>query len=1327
MTNGRGGLSAPTGLTFDGSQLLVVSSGTNQVLGFNGTTGLFTSDFTPGPLIAPTDLVIGPDGNLYVSNSGSNSVLQYNTTSYNYTYTYNGTKYTDPIAPGYLLTNYVAPTSGGLTNPQGIVFTSDGSLIVASEGTNDLVRYKPASAASINGVAIGLNNALWRDSFNPQSADMPGFETVGPDGDLYVSNTASNSILRYDPTTGQLMGTFVESRSGSTIDPVTKAVVGGLVNPQGLVFSGGFLYVVGQDVLAADPSQQYKAGGWVVFRFNATTGAYVDQFVPPNGLIVQGEGITVGSSGNIYVASFGTNQVLKFGFTNGAYLGAFVTGGSGGLNGPTGIAFNSSFTYLYVASYNTNSVLRYNGTTGVFSNIVVSPQSGGLNGPTAILFDAAGNLYVASGAEASSLLSTQASNGSDQDNRVLEFKPGTGNNPFTYSGAFVARGLGGLNGPDGLAFANGSLYVSSRDTNEILQYNASGTTATFTAKLDNTPIILGVAFDANGNGDVNGDGVDDLFVAANNLDSVQVYDGVTGEFVETFVQPRLGGLKAPTDLVFHQNALGDTLYVSSSGTNQVLEYLVTQGANGEPFATYEGVAASGNGLSNPYGLAFDASGDLYVASSGSNSVLEFSPSGLFIRAFVTAGSGGLSSPRGLAFTAGSSPMLLVTSFGTSQVLAYNGSTGAFIGVYNGAQSAAFTDPTSSATQNDAYSGNVYIAWATRDMGLNGDVTDQVDNLNAIALTASSDGGKSFSPVEILDDSKFIGTNTLTGVALQRDAQPKLSISQGSLPNAFNPGAPLVPAGQVTVVWDDFGTNNFPLFTALPDNIFSDKVQAGTTYSTTSTYDVSNNSATIQPATPVGTPVTTDFPLSVNVSDPRFTTVGHVDVRLSLYAGVPDNDANFEIDVVAPDGTRVPLVRNSLLYPNNTGLIGVTGQGFGYQPSDPTKNPDYTLDTTFDDEAPRSITNPLYGDGANLTDPYVGTYSPDVQLASTVNGVALPAGPDLSSYIGLPASTINGVWKLEITNFGAADLPGVQPPRVLDWGVDISSNLTGGKDSLVSTTNVWGRLTGASIVGATGVIPESGHYGISSDKNAVAELGVFPDLAAFQPTSIEYSSVQPQGIGPDPGIASDNTLGSFSPYQGRIYVTYVDQPAADLTGNNVDAAGGIYDNTQIMLRYSDDGGTTWSSAVTVNDDNAITDGYSGAVNTAGLSGGRPQSEPQIAVDPSTGTLAALVLRRPQRPAAGSRGHLRRHQRGRRHHLRPRDLRQHPADGHRRHHRPDRDPRTHPRQPVAQHRRRLPGEPAERRRRLQLRRPPVPRLPRRAAVPGVVEQRERRPRG
>src|SRR5262249_16878710 len=76
----------------------------------------------------------------------------------------------------------------------------------------------------------------------------------------------------------------------------------------------------------------------------------------------------------------------------------------------------------------------------------------------------------------------------------------------------------------------------------------------------------------------------------------------------------------------------------------------------------------------------------------------------------------------------------------------------------------------------------------------------------------------------------------------------------------------------------------------------------------------------------------------------------------------------------------------------------------------------------------------------------------------------------------------------------------------------------------------------------------------------------------KPFNLRIPASPDQGIGPGVSIAQDNTLGSFSPFQGRLYAAFV---AAEIPAvPNILGANG--DDTQILLMASDDGGLTWTA-------------------------------------------------------------------------------------------------------------------------------------------------------
>ena len=219
--------------------------------------------------------------------------------------------------------------------------------------------------------------------------------TFGPDGHLYVSSFTFNfSVLKYDGETGQFLSEFVASGSG------------GLLTPMDLGFGpDGNLYVV----------SSYGGG---VFRYNGTTGAFIDQFttepsggeavrwrgssifisghdddevlrfrarngtpqgpVNQNGSLDWATGFDFGPDGNLYVASFFDDAVIKFNRRTGQSMGTFASN----CFGPEMIEFGPNGD-LYVASYFGDSVDRFDGRTGT---IKLSIFGNGLTGPMDVAF-----------------------------------------------------------------------------------------------------------------------------------------------------------------------------------------------------------------------------------------------------------------------------------------------------------------------------------------------------------------------------------------------------------------------------------------------------------------------------------------------------------------------------------------------------------------------------------------------------------------------------------------------------------------------------------------------------------------------------------------------------------------------------------------------------------------------------------------------------------------------------------------------------------------------------------------------------------------------------
>jgi len=157
---------------------------------------------------------------------------------------------------------------------------------------------------------------------------------------------------------------------------------------------------------------------------------------------------------------------------------------------------------------------------------------------------------------------------------------------------------------------------------------------------------------------------DNAFVASVD-NAVELLNSATGAVIASF----------PTGVPNDGVALGPdgSIYVADYYNNQVLHY----DAAGNLLSSF-GAAK----LISPQGLSFGPDGNLYVTcTNGPNNgfVDEFSPTGTFLGAFISPGSGGLSNAKAIVW--GPDGNAYVSSYFNSEVIRYNGTTGAFMNVF----------------------------------------------------------------------------------------------------------------------------------------------------------------------------------------------------------------------------------------------------------------------------------------------------------------------------------------------------------------------------------------------------------------------------------------------------------------------------------------------------------------------------------------------------------------------------------------------------------------------------------------------------------------------
>lgn len=543
----------------------------------------------------------------------------------------------------------------------------NGHVIVADSQNNRVLGWKSAAAFSKGGAAdLVIGQADFNSSLCNQNAPAPSASTlcrpigVAFDGAhrVYVGDAQNNRVLTYDDPFATLASTdqssdFAASAVfGQAGSFVTNAPNEGGLGPDSLFSPQGVAIDPSGNLFVADVNNNRALVYFAPFPMTAlkgTPGSFGDATADVaigqpdlmSGMCNQGGGasvttlcttpffgvgIAVDGQDNLYVADTENNRALEyngpfgFGQTNNAAADLIFIGNS--LVLPSGVAVDSNQNF-YVSSEGHNQVYEYTEPVPLdrtdLLNLMIgpgaqNPNAASLQFPMGLGIDAFNNLYVADQA----------------NNRVLEFNEGgaPGNKVANGAGGQIDRAHNGVNfvdaiganSPGGIAVDATSqaplrhVYVADSVNNRVLGWKD---VASFAAA-EPADIVLGQP---------------DLF-------SNRCNNGRAGG--------DLSGL-GPDSLCGPQRMAVDragNLYVADAGNNRVLVYNTPfNSASGEPGAgdasadfvygqngsftarTCNPSGAGATTLCNPAAVALDGAGDIYIADSFNNRVLEFARAG----------------------------------------------------------------------------------------------------------------------------------------------------------------------------------------------------------------------------------------------------------------------------------------------------------------------------------------------------------------------------------------------------------------------------------------------------------------------------------------------------------------------------------------------------------------------------------------------------------------------------------------------------------------------------------------------------------------------------
>lgn len=260
--------------THDTSKLVATSNGNSQVYFNDGG-----AESTMGIVSGPIDVVLGPDGLLYVSNFGSNDIDRL-----------------DPVT-GSFVDTFAISNSGGLDSPSRMAFGPDGSLYITSHLTGEVLRYG--------------NDGRFLGEFITGLSRPDGIAFDG-NGSVYVSDRASGEIFKYDSITGVQIGSgpFATFGKGTFTDLN--------FGPNGNLFASN---------TTDNLIREFDSNGNAVGDFSG--GPLTD--------VTSVAGFNWGPDGRLYVADFGGDRLAVY-QADGTFVETFGTG----LSNPVNLAFTSS-------------------------------------------------------------------------------------------------------------------------------------------------------------------------------------------------------------------------------------------------------------------------------------------------------------------------------------------------------------------------------------------------------------------------------------------------------------------------------------------------------------------------------------------------------------------------------------------------------------------------------------------------------------------------------------------------------------------------------------------------------------------------------------------------------------------------------------------------------------------------------------------------------------------------------------------------------------------------------------------------------------------------
>ena len=487
-------------------------------------------------------------------------------------------------APIYGQTGQIGNPSDMSYGAQNIAIDTSGNYYVSNATDYYVRKYSPTGA-----LLLQFGNQDWSDAVG-QLGYVTGLD-VKSNGEIYVSDGYHNRINIYSPA-GQFLREITTFGASLTFNTTGRIAFG----------PSDKLYVIDNNGKAVQ-----------VFDNNDTYIQTYSNVGPADGQLSYVTDVSIDNSGNIYVTDDGNKRVTAF---DSSWNFLWKTS-AGGLVHPQAIFASRNTPDLLVLDSNDWTVKRYDMAGNYINSIGISdnPVIGGYGNGTGetyyaidVVMDPANNVVVAQYAV----------------NRLQL---------FSLAGAYVGQfgsqrsdlGKFSTNLPEVATDTAQNLYVADSDNYRIQKFDANGT---FISAFGDMSIFTGHPESVAVSPLTNNIYVfDETSGTCNSIIRIFNQAGASLGTIETCNAGSAQGAFANMGVRLAFNSSGE-LYASDTLNSNGRRIVVFDGSN--TYARQWEVAAKDTGIGWTSNVDFDASGNVYLVSSGSSYIWKYSPTGTLL-------------------------------------------------------------------------------------------------------------------------------------------------------------------------------------------------------------------------------------------------------------------------------------------------------------------------------------------------------------------------------------------------------------------------------------------------------------------------------------------------------------------------------------------------------------------------------------------------------------------------------------------------------------------------------------------------------------------------